>query len=437
MNRKSLLILSCLIAFSLIFPGLTYSADDEGGEESSSTLLEILNKKGIVSNEELKVLNKSEGSWFDTIELSGGITSGMQGTSGNSDTVTGTSDGTNYSFSLDIGIDAELEPGHTVSVALESGEGEGIGAALPDGALGPNYDPANSNMDGAQVVTVAQAFYEGSFFDGKFVFDLGKMDLHSLYDENNFAGDETAQFMNGIFCRLTGTLYPELEWYYSPGMRFFFAPVDLLEVSYVLGNSKWEDFGSNLFQVVQLNLKPNLFGKEGNYRVYYIMDDTLRTQTVVDPGDPAATIDMLLPATKTADGSRAVNTGFGVSIDQYIMEGVGLSIRYGSQDKAIDQNGAVSAMTFGILVEGGIWGMDDDSFGFAYGSLTSNDKTNGSVMLDATGEPYTGQTAIEIFYHWQVKEKIGITPDIQMISNMPRADAASITVFGLRGQFDF
>lgn len=342
--------------------------------------------------------------------IGGGITAVMQGTSGNDDTTTGTRDGMDYSYTLDINMESELSPGHMLFIHIETGEGDGTNTRFPSWAV-PNYDPYNTNSPdvGHQDVTVSQAFYEGLFFSGLLTLDIGKMDIHSLTDENNLAGDETTQFMSGLFSRLTGTLYPELDSYYAPGVRMLLVPTDFLEFSLVLANSKNESVGTRGYHAAQLNLKPAIGGLEGNYRFYFIRD--------------------LRPYTKISDGSSDINTGLGVSFDQMLGDNFGLFFRFGTQPDDIAENEVTSSYSGGLMLMGGLWGNADDSLGLGYGTIIKNSK----IATTYSGD----QQVVELFYHWQVAERIALSPDIQLHSNLPRDEKRSVVVFGLRAQLDF
>lgn len=354
--------------------------------------------------EEPDVANK----W--NLVIGGGITAVLQGTSGNDDSTTGTTDGMDYSYTLDINVESELSPGHMLFIHIETGEGDGTNGRLPANAV-PNYDPYNTHSPdvGHQDVTISQAFYEGQFFGELLTLDIGKMDIHSLTDENNLAGDETAQFMSGIFSRLTGALYAELDTYYAPGVRMLLVPTDFLEFSLVLANSKTESVGTRGYQAVQLNLKPAIGGLEGNYRFYYIRD--------------------LRPYTKISDGSSDTNTGLGASFDQMLADNYGLFFRYGTQPDDIAENEVTSSYSGGLMLMGGLWGNADDFIGFGYGTIIKNSK----IATTYNGD----QQVLEIFYHWQVVENIALSPDIQFHSNLPRDEKRSVTAFGMRAQLDF
>lgn len=369
-----------------------------------------------------------ENKWYERIAVSGGITSVLQSTIGNDDETTGTTDTTNYSYTMDIILNVELEPGHRVYVFLETGEGEGIADSLPGGTITPNWDANNTHVNntGHQDVVASQVFYEGLFLNEKLTVDIGKMEIHVLYDQNNFANNKTIQFLSGILNMLpAGTLFATLEDYYAPGIKLLYSPIDMFEVSYVFANSKKEEIERDIFQVWQVNIKPNLLGKEGNYRIYYLMDDTLH-----DDGTGT-----LVPFTNIK-GERDTNTGFGVSIDQFLTDDIGVFFRYGAQDDEINANAVKSALSGGFHFEGALWNREDDFVGIGYGSVAGNDKSSNAIR-DSNGEVFSDQWVTEIYYHWQIAERIAISPDLQLLNNLQREDKRNVTVFGVRAQIDF
>ena len=245
--------------------------------------------------------------WYDSVNVTGGITAALQGTSGNDDSTAETKNSTDFSYSLDLNLNSEIAPKHNFFVHIETGEGKGVNDNFAT-FISPNYDPFNTlNPDtGHQDITISQAFYEGFFLEEMLTADIGKMDIHSFSDENNFAGDENSQFMAGLFVRLPGTLFAELDDDYSPGIRFFLAPNEWFEVTYVVASAANDSVGKDVYHVGQVNIKPNVFDLEGNYRFYFIRDG--RNYTKIDEIDKTATS----------------NFGWGVSFDQLITENLGI-----------------------------------------------------------------------------------------------------------------
>jgi len=367
--------------------------------------------------------------WYDRIEISAGITAAVQGASGNNDpNDASATDDSDYTHSVDIEIASEIEPGHRVVVALETGHGNGTNARVGSSTFRPFYDPYStvvSDTNHKEAVTVSAAYYEGMFYEGKVMLMVGKMDCHSQIDQNAFANDETTQFLAGPFVRQAGALYPELGkqgQYYATGIMLMLMPADVVDITLMAANPEEDRLGKHGHFAGQLNLKPKLLGLDGNYRFYYLKDyrDFQNIQ----------------------DGTISSSNGLGVSFDQYLTENTGLFFRYGAQDakgRVLDADGVVagidpleSVISGGLYFNGGAWDRKDDAMGIGYavGKMKAD-----LAALDTT---FSGdQTMWEAFYRWQAFGKLGLTPDIQVHGNLPRAEKRSITVIGLRAQLDF
>lgn len=350
--------------------------------------------------------------WYDSVNVTGGITASLQGTSGNDDSTAGTEDNIDYAYTLDLIPEFEIAPGHMFFIHIETGEGKGVNDNFAT-TINPNYNPFNThNVDvGHQDLTISQAFYEGMFFEETLTISAGKMDIHSFSDENNFAGDETSQFMASIFARLVGTLFAELDNYYSPGIRFLLVPREWLEITYVAANSSNDSLTKNSYHVGQINIKPNIMDMEGNYRFYFISD-----------GRNYARID-------DSGSTSNSNFGWGLSFDQLVTENIGIFLRYGSQKDDLTANTVTSSISGGVSVNGNVWRRSDDFIGLGSGVV----KKNEGITTAYSGN----QKVLELFYHYQLWDNLSITPDIQIHKNLPRADTRDITVYGVRVQLDF
>ena len=378
------------------------------------------------------------------LNISGGITSILQGTSGIADN----GDVTDFTYTLDLNFEAGVTPTGKVVVALEAGNGGGVNDDT--GALSSsNYDAfiteltTNKNNSFA-AISVSQAYFEGSFLDGRLGLKVGKLDVHSCHDENAYANDETDQFITGMFARYAGSIFPELDSYYAPGVSLTFSPAEIVDLTVTAANgvgSGFEDITSNAYGVGQVNIKPGLLGREGNYRFYYIYD----ARNFTDISD----------STKTNE----TNTAFGLSFDQEVIDGIGLFVRYAAQDDDVEfrseswddlnensvvdsgemvpevSNPVKSALSFGASLSGSLWGRGDDVVGIAYGVLQNNDKS--TTYFSAISNP-DDEGHFEIYYKLGFSDHFTLTPDLQVVTNAGgNADNDTITVYGLRAQMNF
>ena len=363
------------------------------------------------------------------LNITGGITSILQGTSGIADD----QDITDFSYTLDLNFEAVVSPSGKVVIALEAGNGEGVNENIPSLSI-PNYDAYVTESGGIVTPSVSQAYFEGSFFDGMLGLKAGKLDVHSCHDDNAYANDETDQFISGLFSRYAGSIFPELDSYYAPGMILSISPADMLDVTLAVANgvnSGFEDITEDPYGAGQVNVKPNIFGKEGNYRLYVIYDTR---DNYIDIGNP--------------DKIRK-NTAYGISLDQEIIDDIGIFARYGVQDSNVefwtdDGNNVVnpdeisypvkSAISGGVSLSGSFWGRGDDVVGLAYGVLFNNeDSTYFNAVTDSGNE-----THLEFYYKLGFSDHFTLTPDLQLVTNAGGdADTDPITVYGVRAQMNF
>jgi len=363
------------------------------------------------------------------LNITGGITSILQGTSGIADD----QDITDFSYTLDLNFEAVVSPSGKVVIALEAGNGEGVNENIPSLSI-PNYDAYVTESGGIVTPSVSQAYFEGSFFDGMLGLKAGKLDVHSCHDDNAYANDETDQFISGLFSRYAGAIFPELDSYYAPGMILSISPADMLDVTLAVANgvnSGFEDITEDPYGAGQVNVKPNIFGKEGNYRLYVIYDTR---DYYIDIGNP--------------DKIRK-NTAYGISLDQEIIDDIGIFARYGVQDSNVefwtdDGDGYVqtdeisypvkAAISGGVSLGGSLWGRGDDLVGLAYGVLFNNED---STYFDAVADSEK-ETHLEVYYKFGFSDHFTLTPDLQLVTNAGGdADTDPITVYGVRAQMNF
>ncbi len=371
------------------------------------------------------------------LNISGGITSILQGTSG----IAGSNDVTDFTYTLDINLEAGVTPTGKVVVVLEAGNGGGVNDDT--GALSSaNYDAfitelTTDNNNSFAAISVSQAYFEGSFFGGLLGLKVGKLDVHSCHDENAYANDETNQFITGMFARYAGSIFPELDSYYAPGISLTYSPSEMVDITLTAANgvnSGFEDITSNAYGVGQVNIKPGLLGREGNYRFYYIYD----ARNFTDVSDSSKT--------------HESNTAFGLSFDQEVIDGIGLFVRYGIQDDRVElwndedgnsvidsgeiSNPIKSALSAGISINGSLWGRDQDVVGIAYG-LLANNKSNGYFAAESITNP-DDESHFEAYYKIGFSDHFTLTPDVQVVTNAGgNADIDTITVYGLRAQMNF
>ncbi|MFQ5487137.1 MAG: carbohydrate porin [Gammaproteobacteria bacterium] len=270
-------------------------------------------------------------------------------------------------------------------------------------------------------LSISQAYYENEFLAGDLVVDAGKLDVHSFFDDNAYANDETDQFLSAIFTRSADTTYAQLDYYYAPGVVAQYQVSDMLALTAIAANgneSGFNDIFSQPYYVGQVNVMPNLGGYEGNYRIYGLVDSRDSSNTTF---------------TKVDSGKKTENTAWGLSFDQAIPGGVGLFARYSAQDDNILENTVESSWSFGGLVDGDNWQRPHDSAGIAYGSVNINDDPAVTALSKPDDEKH-----FEIFYKYGYLHHFSLTADLQVIKNIGGDGSAdTVAVYGLRGQLNF
>jgi high affinity Mn2+ porin len=358
---------------------------------------------------------------YPGIRLDGGATWVLQSTSGNGD-----EDGTDLTYSLDLTLTGTVSATGHVIIALEAGNGHGVDNRL--GSLSAvNYDAfiteatkltaENNGATDFNPPNVSQLYYEGEYAEGRVVVDAGKLDVHSMYDDNAYANDETDQFLSAIFTRSAGTTYAEMDQYYAPGVAVAAAVSDRLDLMAVAANGVGAGFdgvADNPYGVLQLDLKPGIGGMDGNYRIYGLYD--ARKYTEIASGDTKA------------------NVAYGVSLDQALPAGLGLFARYSAQDDKLAENIVKASWSAGAVLSGAAWGRGDDVLGVGYGVVMVNkDAPDIAALADPGDEGH-----LEVYYKVGLSEHLTLTPDVQVVTNNGGdARADTITVAGARAQLNF
>ncbi|MBI3576133.1 MAG: carbohydrate porin [Gammaproteobacteria bacterium] len=297
---------------------------------------------------------------------------------------------------------------------------------------------------------LAQAWYQANIplpLDGhkpsskeKLTVNFGKMDPFLFFDQNAAANDETRQFLNNVFVHNAlldaGGDTGADAYGFAPGVR----------VAYLNESSKPETFGVSLgvfaadaganygksfalpFTILQAETRQKFFGGlDGNYRLY-----------VWQNGRAA-------PYRNSADSTREMHKGWGVSADQRVGDATTLLGRYGHQTQ-----GRVKfdrALTLGAEWGGGYWDRAGDALGIAVAHLrVSGGFRHDSLALDANADGTAdfgyqadgAERVAEVYYRWRLAKQFEITPDIQFVRR-PGGDGTKpgIEIVGARAQLTF
>ncbi|MDD3529926.1 MAG: carbohydrate porin [Gallionellaceae bacterium] len=311
--------------------------------------------------------------------------------------------------------------------------GQGGGLDIPGGAPvnATAFDTGHPDSSNAHAI-LAQAWYQldvplpldGFKDDSKEHLELtfGKIDPYGFFDGNDASDDETARYLNLNFVHNPlldaggGAVFDSYG--FTPGLRLAYvneaeAPVTW-GLSYGLfatgGGASFIDSFGKPFQIVQFDTTQKFFGGlEGHYRLYGW--HTGRGSVY--------------------DGTEESRSGWGVSVDQRVSDGMTLWGRYGhsiSGSPMYDR-----AITLGAGFSGSYWGRAADSLGVAVAHLSASGAYKASLVSPADAE----QT-VEIYYNWQAMPGLVLTPNYQYISR-PAADKANAnaSVVGVRASLTF
>lgn len=370
---------------------------------------------------------KDEGGVLSKIDISGFVTAVAQGSSGN-----GGGDDLGGNVSADLYISARPTEAGTVGLHFDMCRGSGL-SGLPRTGFetgrfastllgGPNAD-LEYNSD---IPHLVEAWYEHALLDEKVVFTFGLLDPTVYFDANAFANDERLQFLADAFVN-----NPGIDWggdanFYGPGLRLTVAPAEWLDLSVgafatksvaTIAEEQDEVLGfDNEFDkpmtIVEVNFKPNLLGREGNYRFYGWYNANV-TRFNVD-GEPVKS-----------------SWGGGGSFDQMLTDRLGAFLRWSKQDPAVRQ--LDFHVSGGLSATGAIPARPNDVAAIGYAVGWASDQFRRSGHCDGTEKT---EQWLEAYYSVAVTQHFYLTPDIQYVIN-PCLDDDSFVILGLRANATF
>ncbi len=317
-------------------------------------------------------------------------------------------------ISTDITFDKEFGDYGEGFVYVTAGQGAGLEDNLKV------FNNVNYDADNDQNVRLAEACYEFYFKNISGALAFGKLDPTKYIDTNNYANSETAQFLGRMFRNSPVVEFPAN----AGGIHFGAAPNDFFNVNFVAvdADADWENVFDSMFVAGQLNLKPKLFNKNGNYRLFAWSNGANHT--------------------KWADMAKDKENsyGFGLSFDQVIIDNVSVFARYGWQDPKVYMNGSTFSLaqswSTGPQVDGSLWGRQNDVVGLGFGQVMPSGKYKKVNDLRAKSENH-----LEFYYNFKVNDHLALSPDFQVIWQPYGKDAVNgdgaIVVGGIRGQVDF
>ncbi len=389
---------------------------EKQGKGTETKLSEVEGKVSGLEGRLEEAKSQGIGALTEGIEIGAGATGVYQFTNNaNGDDLSQNGEDTgDASYSVDVELSKKFEDYGKALILFEAGEGAGVEDELKVFS-NVNFDATGGDSN----LGVVEGWYEQ--YMGPLTVRIGKLDPTYLIDNNDYANDETSQFLGRIFRNNPAVEFPGN----GAGLRMALSPNDRIDIESIVmdGDSDWEDMFEDTFYGGQINFKPKLLSRPGNYRFYGWGGD--REHTKWD--DSAQT--------------KEDNYGFGLSFDQEVADGIGLFARYGWQNPEVFLNGEGLSLeqsySAGVQLAGAAWNRNDDVLGLAFGGVIPSDdykKSNSDLKADT-------EHHLEAYYKYKVNDHLSVSPDIQVILDPYGGDAVNgdktIVVGSIRSQIDF
>lgn len=312
----------------------------------------------------------------------------------------------------------------------------------------------NNNSNSLRpTVSLEQAYYSQDYrltdkLKGNY--KAGLIYLGAMFDNNNFANNETLQFLSTQFVNSISwrpnfngpALVVSLERPILRGKAFVRATSGIATIS---NRDVFGSFGFNH----ELQLGHTFFNKEGNLRAgFWNWDFRRGTPTpFTTPIDLSGTgLLALVPGGSAQDGPKPV--GMYANFDQRIWKNIGIFGRYAMNDRNIGEvflGGLLSSRqswSFGteVPIKSFFPKRQDDAFGVAYGQIYGYSRgnvispatpaflgLNGVIPTDLAGVNQNlaimtnnatlrrPEKTLELYYRYQLNKNVSISPDFQYI----------------------
>lgn len=429
MLTRSIAVLFTALAFIFSYQSAVFARDGDAETEDLKRRVEELEKR--VEGEEavsepghkLHPIHSLYG-----LKISGGITLSAHGVS----KIRNADNKGAGAASADLALESPVGENGMAVLVLDFERGAGI-SNLPAFFAAPNGNSTGYNADlesfDDDQVHLTQFYYEHNFSDRVFV-TVGQLDPTGYFDANDLANDERAQFLANVFVN-----NPTIEWggsadFYGPGVRATWFPVEDFDLTIGVfeGNGDYADSFDNPFVMVEANLSLDLFGRGGNYRVYYW--NRQGRDGITDAATPT-----------DAGLLEAGNQGVGVSLDQGLTDNIAVWFRGGVQREKVAQFDRF--VGFGANLSGAVFGRPRDHAGFGYAATFMGKDYEEYLKTSTPSFSAEAEHYMEAYYSYAAGNAtdstgLHITPDLQYIIN-PGGDndASNVFLYGVRMQVYF
>lgn len=316
------------------------------------------------------------------------------------------------------------------------GQGNGIGLR-PTYTSTPNtvaFEKAEGPDDSFAIL--AQAWYQLKMPLGNYArkedarehlyVTVGKIDPFVFFDQNAAADDESARFMNNAFVH-----NPLLDSGGDIGADGYgFQPGAIIK--YENSAQKGGEWALSL-GAFSSDTGANFSGS--NRASFVIGQAEMNTRLNYLPGTVRAYAWRNSRA-QNYDAAQRSNGGWGLSVDQKVLQDLTLFGRYGHHG-----SGKVTfdrALTMGAELEGTPWGRSADSMGLAFGRLKTSSAYRADSLAVAGYQASGSEKQTELYYRFKFNDAIELSPNFQWIRN-PGGDGAASTVkvAGIRAKLGF
>ena len=313
---------------------------------------------------------------------------------------------------------------------------QGIDPVSVGSVFGVNDDAISPRA----AIVVTELRYGQELLDGKFIFQIGKMDLSlpgrfnnrscpTSFDQNKYANDEAAQFFNSAMVNNPMIPFPDYglgaSLRYNPNKWWYVSAggVDAQADRRRTGFDTAFNDEDHFFYILEAGLMPVLDSANG------ALPGTYRFGFWNDPR----------PKSNSGKTERQTgDLGFYVSFDQVLTkentnsaDGQGLAVfaRYGHADAR--KNDITEFWSFGLQYQGPLEGRDTDVLGAGFAQ---------GVFSDAASTTYSRdyESVVEFYYNVRISSHVNISPSIQYIANpggAPRISDAIILSLRLQARF--
>jgi high affinity Mn2+ porin len=347
--------------------------------------------------------------WHEKLDLAFGATTVLQGSTGVKRQFAAGGNEFDASLSLDVALTFPVSEHGTAYALIEAGSGCGLDANFCT-LSGVNHDAY-----GERSLRPSEVWYEHRWLDDKLRLRGGWVDLSTDFDRNEVANCEHSQFLSSGFVNNLAIEFPCDN---GIGAMVWGSPCEWIDLGAGVAeaDADWQRVGDCLFAISEIDFKPKIFGKPGNYRFYTWVN-----------GENHARI-----CNPTENGGEAY--GFGFSFDQQITSTLTAFARYGWQPEDVAR--IEQACSGGLQISGKTFGRPDDAIGVACGwALLGSDSRQ---LYALSGARAGDETHLEVYYRLRATEYLEFTPDIQWVMNPDgNRDNPSFGVFGLRARLAF